>query len=139
MYARCGALQKSQKVLEEVDVRDAVSWSALIAGYAQQGQWQEALGYFHRMLSEGISLDAITYECILKACGTMKDTKMGKRIHDHIISKELLRKKVLLGTDLVNLYAKCVVLHKALKVLEDLPVINGVSWSVLIVGFYEQD
>ena len=31
MYAKCGALVKAQKVLEELPVHDVVAWSALIA------------------------------------------------------------------------------------------------------------
>ncbi|MCO5605862.1 hypothetical protein L7F22_060046 [Adiantum nelumboides] len=35
MYARCGVLQKAQKVLEELPVQSVISWSAVIVGYAQ--------------------------------------------------------------------------------------------------------
>ncbi|KAI5064610.1 hypothetical protein GOP47_0021280 [Adiantum capillus-veneris] len=70
LYAKRGALQRAQKVLEELLVWNAVSWSALIAGYAQQDQGQKSLGCFQRMQSEGLCPDAITYMCILKACGS---------------------------------------------------------------------
>ncbi|KAI5075890.1 hypothetical protein GOP47_0009966 [Adiantum capillus-veneris] len=60
MYAKCGALQRAQKVLEEQPVRNVVPWSALIAGYAQQEQGQKSLGCFERMQSKGLSPDAIT-------------------------------------------------------------------------------
>ncbi|KAI5081355.1 hypothetical protein GOP47_0004538 [Adiantum capillus-veneris] len=138
MYAKCGVLQIAQKVLDELPVRDVVCWSALITGYAQQGQGQEALGCFQRMQREGISPNAITYTCVLKACGITQDTDMGKRIHDDIFSQRLLKKDVVLGNALVDMYAKCGVLQKAQEVLDELPVRDVVSWSSLIAGYAQQ-
>ena len=46
----------------------------------------------------------------------------------------MLEKNVILGTVLVDMYAKCGMLKKAQQVLEDLPFRNIVSWSVLIAG-----
>lgn len=37
LYAKCGASSKVQRVLHDLFIRHVVSWSALIAGYAQQG------------------------------------------------------------------------------------------------------
>ncbi|KAI5061774.1 hypothetical protein GOP47_0024279 [Adiantum capillus-veneris] len=138
MYAKCGALVKAQQVVDELPIRDVVSWNTLIAGYAQLGQGQKALGCFQRMQSEGLSPTVITYTCMLKACGTTQDVAMGKKIHDEIASQGLLKKDVVLGNALVDMYAKCGVLVKAQEVLDELPVRNVVSWSALIAGFVQQ-
>ena len=52
MYAKCGALEKAQKVLEELPARDVSSYNALIGGYAQQGQGQYSLNCLERMQCE---------------------------------------------------------------------------------------
>ena len=39
-YAKCGALEEARIAFEKVLVHDVVSWSALIAGYAENGLWQ---------------------------------------------------------------------------------------------------
>ncbi|KAI5061763.1 hypothetical protein GOP47_0024268 [Adiantum capillus-veneris] len=116
MYCKCGVFHKAQKVLEELLVWNVVSWNVLITGYAQQRQGQEALGCFQQMQREGISPNVFTYTCILKACGITQDADMGKRIHDDIVSQGLLTENLVLGTTLVDMYAKCDVLHKALTV-----------------------
>ena len=56
MYAKCGILVKAKQVLEDLPIRDIVSWNALIAGYVQQGQGQEALNCLEHMQSEGLYL-----------------------------------------------------------------------------------
>ncbi|KAI5075041.1 hypothetical protein GOP47_0011002 [Adiantum capillus-veneris] len=138
MYAKCGVFSKARKVLDELPVRNVVSWSALIAGYVRQGQGEEALGCFQKMKSEGLSPDAITYACILKACGITQDANMGKQIHDEIASQGLLEKEIMVGSALVDMYAKCGAFTKAHKMLDELPVHDVVSWSALIARYAQE-
>ncbi|MCO5579650.1 hypothetical protein L7F22_033507 [Adiantum nelumboides] len=119
-------------------MRDAISWNALIVGYARQGQCKEALGCFNQMRSEGLSPDEVTYACILKVCGSMQEIDLGKQIHDEIVSQGLLNKDTVLGTALVDMYAKCGVLLKAQKAFNALPVRDVVSWNALITGYAQQ-
>ncbi|KAI5057809.1 hypothetical protein GOP47_0027824 [Adiantum capillus-veneris] len=85
------------------------------------GQSQGALGCFHRMRSKGIFPDVNTYACILKTCGTVRDSSVG---NDGV-----------LGIALIDLYSRRGVLEKAQK---ELSVQNVVSWNVLIVGYGQQ-
>eukprot|EP00250_Pteridium_aquilinum_P022499 c25392_g4_i3 orf=1-279(+) len=68
MYAKCGSLSKAQDVLEKLPSRDVVSWNALIAGYAQEGQGEQALNCFECMQREGIPPNAVTFLCVLNVC-----------------------------------------------------------------------
>ena len=36
LYAKCGMLTKAEETLEELPIRNVVSWTAIIAGYACQ-------------------------------------------------------------------------------------------------------
>jgi pentatricopeptide repeat protein len=135
MYAKCGMLSKAQEVLEELQARDVVSWNALIAGYIQQGQSHKALNCFERMLMENLSPNIITFTCILKACGSIGAIEKGKQIHDEISRKGFLERDLILGNALVDMYAKCGMLSKAQKILEDLHVRDIFSWNTLISGY----
>ena len=137
MYAKCGLLDNAQNVLEELPVRNVISWSALIAGYAQAGQGNEAIDCFDRMRWEGISPNEVTFVCILKACGNVGAIEKGKQIHDEIIERDLLEKHVALSNALVDMYAKCGMLSEAERVLEEIPDRSVVSWSALIAGYIQ--
>ncbi|MCO5574280.1 hypothetical protein L7F22_028062 [Adiantum nelumboides] len=65
MYAKCGVLWKAQQVFDALPVRDAISWSALIAGYAQQGLGQEAMICFHRMRDESCSPNVVAWTAVI--------------------------------------------------------------------------
>jgi pentatricopeptide repeat protein len=135
MYAKCGLLAKAQKVLEELSVRNLTAWSALISGYAQRGKIDEALHCLERMQSEGFYPDAVTFMCLLKACGRAKAIDKGKRIHDHIARMQLLDEDIVLSNALLDMYVKCGMLHKAHRLLRELHVRDDISWNTLIVGY----
>jgi pentatricopeptide repeat protein len=138
MYAKCGELVKAQKLHEELRIRNVISWSALIAGYVQQGQCHEALNCFERMQSEGLPPNEVTFICMLKACGNTGAVNKGKRIHNEILCGGFFSKDVAIGNVLVDMYAKCGVLRQAQKVLEELPVRSVVSWNALISGYAQE-
>ncbi|KAH6554703.1 hypothetical protein KP509_22G048100 [Ceratopteris richardii] len=135
MYSKCGALHEAQAVLDDLPRRDVISWSALITGYVQKGDGKEALSCYDCMQSDRISPNAFVYSCILKACGITQDIGKGKAIHDEITSSQIFEKDVVLGTALVDMYAKCGAIDKAQEVFERAPLRNVASWSALIGGY----
>jgi pentatricopeptide repeat protein len=135
MYAKCGMVEEAQHILEELPFRDIVSWSSLIAGYAQEGRGHKALACFEQMKREGLFPNEITFLCTLKACGNIGAIGKGKQIHDQVINRGMLEKNIALGNALVDMYGKCGVLLKAQEVLEELPMRDVVSWSSLIAGY----
>jgi pentatricopeptide repeat protein len=143
MYARLGLLGRARQVFEELPVRDVVSWSVLIRGLARHGHAVEALECFHRMRDEGVSPDAVTFVCILKACSGSSDfIDMGEELHGEIRKLGLLKKKKhgngILATALVDMYAKSGSPRKARQVFDDeLPVRDVVAWSVMMAGYVE--
>ena len=93
-YAKCGLLKDAQYVINNLPLRDVVSWTALIDGYGQHGLGNDALTCFGRMQDEGISADAITYACVLKACSSTGSRKLGETIHVEVKKKRLLEKRL---------------------------------------------
>ncbi|KAH7292687.1 hypothetical protein KP509_29G081200 [Ceratopteris richardii] len=138
MYARCGALPKAHQVLEELPTRTVACWTALIDGYAQEGQGEEALRCFEKMQHEGFPPDALTFVCALKACSSIGVVDKGKEIHDQVSRQGLLHENIILGTALVDMYAKCGALEKACTLLEELPASDAVPWNTLIAGYAQQ-
>ncbi|MCO5568819.1 hypothetical protein L7F22_022520 [Adiantum nelumboides] len=72
MYAKCNALAKAQIVLNELPVRIAISWNALISAYVQQNNAKKALDCYERMRSEGTLKNGLfvldRYEKKIQAC-----------------------------------------------------------------------
>jgi pentatricopeptide repeat protein len=137
MYAKCGALAKAREVLRLMPERDAVSWTALMSGYTEHGHGHEALGCLQEMAEEGISPDAVTYVCALKACGIIRSLEAGKQIEAELIGRGLLDfgRNLVLGNALVDMYAKCDALESAEDAFGRLSVRDVVSWNSLLSGY----
>jgi pentatricopeptide repeat protein len=135
MYARCNDFENAQAVLKELPVKDVISWNGLITGYANVGKALEAMSCFVRMQNEGLSPDPITFTCLLKACSNTRAIGKGKEIHNEIVGRGLLEKDTVLGNALVDMYAKCGLIDKALEVCESLSLQNVVSWSTIIAAY----
>ena len=131
MYAKCGSLSLAKEVFEELPAQDTVSWTALIAGYAQNGLGNEALECFGQMREKGLLPNAITFTCLLKACSILRLIQTGEEIHSEVLKQGLLEKDFAL----MDMYAKCGMLNKAQEVFEELPVRNVVTWTAMIAGY----
>ncbi|KAH7433408.1 hypothetical protein KP509_07G067800 [Ceratopteris richardii] len=67
-FVKCGSLCHAREVFNKMINRDKISWSAMVAGYAQHGEADEAFRIFSRMLSNHIGMDDVTFVGVLTAC-----------------------------------------------------------------------
>ncbi|KAH7365196.1 hypothetical protein KP509_18G013300 [Ceratopteris richardii] len=135
MYAECGSLEQAQDVLQMLSLRDVASWNALIGGYSKHGQGEEALNLYDQMKLKGLSPNAITYACIVKACGNIGSIEKANEIHSEIEKRGLHKRNIIVGSGLVDMFVKCGSLTKAHEVFELLPMKNVVTWNALIAGY----
>ncbi|KAL8200642.1 hypothetical protein R6Q57_011981 [Mikania cordata] len=138
MYGKCGALAEARHVFDEMQVRDAVSWNAIIAAYEQNGNVDETLQLLVRMLSSGLEPDDFTFGSVLKACAGMKSLNNGMEIHGRII-KSGMGLESFIGSVLVDMYCKCVKIEDAEKLHERMEDQTMVSWNAIISGFSLQE
>ncbi|KAJ8532353.1 hypothetical protein K7X08_012276 [Anisodus acutangulus] len=134
LYCKCSENSAAHKVLQDMPIRDVVSWTAMISGCAHLGHEYEALEYLKDMLSEGVVPNPFTYSSALKACAKLEDIKRGKLIHSSI-SKTPSLSNVFVGSALINMYAKCGYLPEAIQIFDNMPERNLVSWNVMIVAY----
>lgn len=135
MYAKCDFMVMAREVFDKLSVRDEVSWTALISGYNNIEFGEEALKCFEQMQLEGVFPDGITLVCSLKSCGSMGMIHKGKSLHTKIAKTGLVERDLVVGSALVDMYAKCGLLGEAHKVFCCLPVRDIVSWNALIGGY----
>ncbi|XP_024540242.1 pentatricopeptide repeat-containing protein At4g14050, mitochondrial-like [Selaginella moellendorffii] len=54
MYARCGSLDESRKVLDTIEPPNAASWTGLLLGYVDSGKYQKGLELIRRRSHAGL-------------------------------------------------------------------------------------
>lgn len=68
MYCKCGNLDDANSGFQRMSQRDVISWSTMIAGFAQNGRSQEALQLFGLMKDSGLKPNYVTMIGVLFAC-----------------------------------------------------------------------
>jgi pentatricopeptide repeat protein len=87
MYSKYGDMVSAMRVFEGMQKPDLVSWTAMISGFAQNGQPEEALCYFDMFLMSGIRPDHVTFVGVLSACAHAGLVDKGLEIF-HLIKDE---------------------------------------------------
>ncbi|KAK9083451.1 hypothetical protein Scep_029922 [Stephania cephalantha] len=132
-YARCGKIELAEKLFREMPQRDEISWSAIIDGYIKQGCFKEALIVFHEMQNSGARLRKSVLSSVLAACANVGALDEGKWIHAYI-SRNSIQLDAILGTSLLDMYAKCGRLDMAWEVFENMKQKRVFSWNAMIGG-----
>ncbi|WMV36074.1 hypothetical protein MTR67_029459 [Solanum verrucosum] len=134
MYGKCEAPQEALRLFDEMEIRDAVSWNAIIAAYEQNGHEDETLILFFRMLKSRMEPDEFTYGSVLKACAARQDFNTGMVIHNRII-KSGMGMECFIGSAIIDMYCKCEKVEEAEKLHERMNEQTIVSWNAIISGF----
>ncbi|KAL0016373.1 hypothetical protein SO802_003442 [Lithocarpus litseifolius] len=134
MYCCCnGGINYARKVFDEMPKLDSVSWSAMIGGYVRLGWSSDAIGLFRKMQMVGVRPDEITMVLVLSACTDLGALELGKWVESYI-EKEGVHKNVELCNALIDMFAKCGDVDKALKLFRDMSGRTIVTWTSVIVG-----
>ncbi|OWM84845.1 hypothetical protein CDL15_Pgr027632 [Punica granatum] len=68
MYAKCGSIEHSRYVFEQMSKRNIWTWNAMICGLATHGLGREALVLFESFLDEGLEPASVTFVGVFSAC-----------------------------------------------------------------------
>eukprot|EP01018_Ginkgo_biloba_P013169 Gb_21054 [translate_table: standard] len=136
MYAKCGRIEKARHIFDKMHQRNVVSWTAMIAGYVQNGKGVEALKLFREMQLTGVKPSSNTFASVLRACANMADLEHGIKVHEEI-SRSGLQSDVFVESALVDMYAKCGSLGKARNIFDKMHQRNVVSWTAMIAGYVQ--
>lgn len=133
MFAKCGDVDEARRVFDQMVGRDVVAWSAMIAGYAQNGRSSEALELFEEMKGQWIKPNDVTIVSVLSACAQLGSVEAGKSIGSFVES-QCLDSDLRVASALLGMYSKCGNIERARKVFEKMPQKDVVTWNSMIMG-----
>lgn len=137
MYSKCGNLQESLKAFEQLERKDNVAWTSMVAGFAENGCADKAVQLFRNMGFEEFIPDEKILVTVLNACSALHSLKLGREIHGFSLRYGFGEQTVIHGA-LLNMYSKCGDLNSARIVFDMMPLKDQVSWSSLISGFSQR-
>ncbi|XP_073026644.1 pentatricopeptide repeat-containing protein At2g20540-like [Primulina eburnea] len=117
MYSKCGSVNQAWQLFSEMQRRDVISWSSMIAGLAQHGKAHEAIELFLKMQGEKVEPNEITFVSILSACGHAGLVDEGLKYFDTMRNNYRIEPGIEHYGCLVDLLGRTGNLDRALKVI----------------------
>ncbi|ERN04388.1 hypothetical protein AMTR_s00147p00097570 [Amborella trichopoda] len=126
-YGKCGSLSQSRRIFDDILERDRVSWTVMIACYAERAYVNEAWELMVEMQLQGVEPTSHTVTNMIRFVSMEK----GRQLHAFVIK----RGKGLdcyVGSSLVNFYAKFELLREAQRAFDTMRERDIVAFNCMI-------
>lgn len=133
-YGKCGEINDCESIFSRMARKDDVSWNAMISGYIHSEQLAKAMELVWLMLHNGQRLDCFTFATVLSACASVATLEHGMEVHA-CATRACLVSDVVIGSALIDMYAKCGRIEYASRFFELMPLRNVYSWNSMISGY----
>ncbi|KAG9446717.1 hypothetical protein H6P81_012845 [Aristolochia fimbriata] len=134
-YAKCGLVDNSLEVFEQMPQKNVLSWTVLILGLASNGRGREALQVFHKMQELGWKPNDVTFIGVLSACSHMGLVDEGKKLF-HMMSTDFgIEPRIEHYGCMVDILARAGLVIEAHRFINDMPIKpNAVVWRTLLAA-----
>lgn len=134
LYADLGCVGGAAAAFEEAGERDLVSWSSMIAAYAQLGRELDALRLFREMMAANVHRpNEFVFGSVFSACGALVELEPGRQLHG-VLLKLGLGGDAFSGCSLCGMYAKCGSIESAKMAFSDIESPDLASWNAIVSG-----
>ncbi|KAM7461671.1 hypothetical protein LguiA_029792 [Lonicera macranthoides] len=139
--------QHNQNVFDDMKEKTVVSWTVLlesvvsgqtimIVGYVENCWFtREAFKLLDEMLFNlGLGLNNMTVSSLLSACTQSGDLLMGRWLHVYVLKMTEKEIDIMVGTSLIDMYAKCGRINIAFHIFKKVTNKNIVAWNAMLGG-----
>ncbi|KAL5822868.1 hypothetical protein ACOSQ4_020768 [Xanthoceras sorbifolium] len=135
MYSKSGDIDAARVVFDNMQQRNAVSWTSLMTGYGMHGHGHESLKIFDEMKKAGLVPDGVTFLVVLYACSHSGMVDQGLAYFNDM-SKEF---GITPGPGhyacIIDLLGRAGRLDEAMKLIEGMPLKQSpIIWMALLSG-----
>ncbi|CAA7403245.1 unnamed protein product [Spirodela intermedia] len=138
MYGKFGEMESARRAFALIHERSEVSTNALIAGYVQNDNADEAVCSFRRMLRQGLRPSPFTFASVLPACADSSSaSSMGRQLHSQALKSGSLHGDVYVEVALLTTYLKSRRPEDAVRLFSEVPGEDKwglIVWTAIISG-----
>ncbi|XP_044485380.1 pentatricopeptide repeat-containing protein At4g02750-like [Mangifera indica] len=133
-YIKSGNVDHARFLFDQMPEKNLVSWSTMISGYAKNGQPRNALDLYNCLKGQGIKPDETFILVIISACSQLGVIDTAQSVICDFVGPSLFS-NLRVVTSLIDMYAKCGSIEKAVKVFEMVNEKDLLCYSTMITAF----
>ncbi|XP_010250314.1 PREDICTED: putative pentatricopeptide repeat-containing protein At1g68930 [Nelumbo nucifera] len=133
LYGKCGSIDDSHRLFNEMHIKDEVSWTALVSSYAQFGKANQTIELFERMLADGLQPDGVTFIGVLSACSRAGLVEKGYKYFDSMVQEYGIDPIPDHYTCMIDLLSRAGRLEEAKDFINKMPFHpDAIGWATLL-------
>ncbi|KAJ6924439.1 pentatricopeptide repeat-containing protein ELI1 [Populus alba x Populus x berolinensis] len=133
MYAKCGCIEQSRLLFENMPRREVSTWNVMICGLASHGLGKDALTLFERFLNEGLHPMNVTFVGVLNACSRAGLVKEGRHYFQMMTDSYGIEPEMEHYGCMVDLLGRAGLVFEAIKVIENMAISpDPVLWAMVL-------
>ncbi|KAG6715456.1 hypothetical protein I3842_05G254000 [Carya illinoinensis] len=130
MYMKCSNLiDNALKVFRGMASPNVITWTSLIAGFAEHGFEPDSFRAFLEMQAVGLQPNSFTLSSILSVCRTIKSHGQTMKLHGYIIKTKA--EDIVVGNALVDAYAGLGMVDEAWCVIRKMSHRDAITYTTL--------
>uniref|UniRef100_A0A0E0MLT2 DYW domain-containing protein n=1 Tax=Oryza punctata TaxID=4537 RepID=A0A0E0MLT2_ORYPU len=135
-YGKAGVVDDAHNLFEELGgARNLITWNAVLAAHAQQGDVEAVARLFHKMEELGFVPDGLTFLALLTACSNAGAATKAEFWLDEMQSKYKVRPGLEHYTSVVGAMARVGCLEDAESIARTMPCKpDAAVWRTLLTG-----
>lgn len=134
MYGKCGEVVYARRVFDGTSNKDLTSWNTMLNSYAINGDIEEEISLFDRMIESGVvAPDGITFVALLSGCSDTGLTEYGVSLFERMETEFRVSPALEHYACLVDILGRAGRIEEAVKVIETMPFKpSGSVWGSLL-------
>ncbi|XVF62991.1 hypothetical protein PTKIN_Ptkin09bG0053200 [Pterospermum kingtungense] len=133
-YVKAGDVGSARCLFDQMPEKNLISWSTMIGGYARNGRPCDALELYKQFKKQGIKPDETFVLGIISACSQLGILDAAELIIHNFTGPPLFS-SLRIVTSLIDMYAKCGNVDRALQVFKMAYQKDLYCWSTMITAF----
>ncbi|XP_047336796.1 pentatricopeptide repeat-containing protein At3g20730 [Impatiens glandulifera] len=134
MYSKSGEIEDANEVFDEMEVKNVISWTSMIAACGKHGLGQRAVALFGRMETEGIRPNDVTFLSVMFACSHCGLSEEGWEYFNVMMGKYKIEPRAEHYSCMVDMFARGGRLEEVYGLLCDMKnvVPNASLWGAVL-------
>ncbi|XP_042483347.1 putative pentatricopeptide repeat-containing protein At3g13770, mitochondrial [Macadamia integrifolia] len=139
LYAKCGNTVSAKAAFDEMPQRNLVSWNAMIVGFSQNKNHEQAIGLFMEIINDdSVIPDEVSFSSVLSTCADMGSLDVGRQVHALVVKHGLIFRPYVKNS-LVDMYGKSGCFADAIELFKTMAARDVVTWNVMAMGWAQND
>ncbi|XP_057967686.1 pentatricopeptide repeat-containing protein At3g20730-like [Malania oleifera] len=133
MYAKSGEIEDANHAFDEMEEKNVISWTSLIAGLGKHGYGQKAIMLYKNMECHGLKPNDVTFLSLLFACSHAGLTGEGWDFFNAMVCKYNILPRVEHYSCMIDLFARGGQLEEAYNIICNMKIKPNTSvWGAFL-------